>query len=100
MRQAAQTSPRLSFFCHGKCDALSSWGASLQRKNSLMPTGWLSSPGEAAECGSRAIFDVSDLEIMGEVAGCARAEPTWSVSQLSPWRGSSQTLASGPFLQL
>lgn len=29
-----------------------------------MPTGWLSSPGEAAECGSRAIFDVPDLGTM------------------------------------
>lgn len=78
MRLTAQISRRLSFFCHGKCDAQSSWAASLQRKNSLMPTGLLGSPGEAVECGSRAIFDVPDLGTMGEAAGCAREEPTWS----------------------
>jgi hypothetical protein len=45
-----------------------------------MPTGWLGSPGEAAECGSRTIFDVPDLGTMGEEAGCVREEPTWSVA--------------------
>lgn len=45
-----------------------------------MPTGWLGSSGEAAECGSRTIFDVPDLGSMGEEAGCVREEPTWSVA--------------------
>lgn len=95
MRRTAETPPRLPFFCHGKCDALSSWEHLFKGKTRSCPQDGSALQGKLQNVGPEPSLMSPTLEQWGRWLDVRGRSPPGLWHQLSPWRSSSQILASG-----